>query len=120
MKHVQIRRENGDLVCDAEVADGFVTRGVGLLRRKALAPDAGLLIQPCTSVHTFFMRFVIDVVYLDSQDRVVKAVTMERYRLSRGSKGTKRTLELAQGRITQLRIEHGERLVIAEDPGRSD
>jgi len=56
------------------VADTLMSRSVGLLNRASLESDEGLLITPCDSVHTFFMKFPIDLLYLDSEFRVVKVV----------------------------------------------
>ena len=55
-----------------EVADSFFRRFLGLMGRKKLAQGTGLLIAPCNSIHMCFMRFQIDVVYLDKNYRVVK------------------------------------------------
>jgi hypothetical protein len=55
-----------------EVADNAKTRGKGLLGRSELPAGAGLWIVPCESVHTFFMRFPIDLVYLDRSRKVRK------------------------------------------------
>lgn len=56
---------------NAKVADTFISRFLGLMGEKALPEDAGLIIKPCNSVHCFFMRFPIDVIFVDSNDRVV-------------------------------------------------
>lgn len=56
------------------VADSFLLRLVGLLGRRALAPEQALLIVPCNNVHTFFMRFAIDVVFLDREGVVLSVV----------------------------------------------
>ncbi len=55
-----------------EVADTSGKRRVGLLKHKGLGPGEGLWIVPCESVHTFFMKFPIDLVYLDKKRRVRK------------------------------------------------
>ncbi len=55
-----------------EVADSGPKRNKGLLGRDGLAPGEGLWIVPCESVHTFFMRFPIDLVYLDRKNRIKK------------------------------------------------
>lgn len=49
------------------------TRGKGLLGRDSLAPGEGLWIIPCQAIHMFFMRFSIDLVYIDRRKRVRKA-----------------------------------------------
>jgi uncharacterized membrane protein (UPF0127 family) len=59
----------GDAV---ELADTSETRRVGLLKHERLEPGSGLWIVPCESVHTFFMKFPIDLVYLDKKRKVRK------------------------------------------------
>jgi uncharacterized protein len=60
------------LATELEVATSGKQRGKGLLGRKGLLPGEGLWIIPCESVHTFFMRFPIDLVYLDRSYRIRK------------------------------------------------
>ena len=55
-----------------DVADTSAKRRVGLLKHERLAPGDGLWIVPCESVHTFFMKFPIDLVYLDKKRKVKK------------------------------------------------
>jgi uncharacterized protein len=57
-----------------EVADTFWSRFRGLMGRKNLPIDYGLLLIPCSSVHMCFMRFAIDVIYLDKDWRILKIV----------------------------------------------
>ena len=56
------------------IADSYFTRLAGLTFRKKLPPTTGLLLTPCNSVHMCFMRFAIDVVYLDKEYRIVKVI----------------------------------------------
>ena len=56
----------------ADVADTSAKRRTGLLKHERLEPGDGLWIVPCESVHTFFMKFPIDLVYLDKQRKVRK------------------------------------------------
>ena len=56
----------------AELADTSATRRTGLLKHERLEPGEGLWIVPCESVHTFFMKFPIDLVYLDKRRKVKK------------------------------------------------
>ena len=55
-----------------DVADTSEKRRTGLLKHKRLEPGEGLWIIPCESVHTFFMKFPIDLVYLDKKRKVRK------------------------------------------------
>ncbi len=59
------------LACQVRRADTFWQRLRGLMFQPLLPPGAGLLIVPCNQVHTFWMRFAIDVVFLDRSGRVV-------------------------------------------------
>lgn len=47
---------------------------VGLIGRKGLSPDEGLWLEPCNGIHTLFMRFAIDAVFLDRDGRVLRIV----------------------------------------------
>lgn len=62
------------LANELEVADTFLTRLVGLMGRSDLSPRTGLWIKACNAVHTFGMRFPIDLVFLSKSLRVVKAL----------------------------------------------
>lgn len=59
---------------DVLLADSFFTRFAGLMFRKKLPAATGLFLAPCNSVHMCFMRFAIDVVYLDKEYNIVKVV----------------------------------------------
>ena len=56
------------------LADSFLTRLAGLMFRRRLPPATGLLLVPCNSVHMCFMRFAIDVVYIDKEYKIIKVV----------------------------------------------
>ena len=56
------------------IADDFVSSLVGLMFKKSLKDQDGLLIENCRSIHTCFMRFPIDVVFLDKDNNVVKVL----------------------------------------------
>ena len=79
------------------VADRFFTRALGLLVGVPLKPSEGLLIAPCSSIHTVGMRYPIDVVFLSREARVLRVcadVRAGRMRFDRGSRGV---LELRSG-----------------------
>jgi uncharacterized membrane protein (UPF0127 family) len=61
------------LATRARRADSFWARGKGLMFERTLPDGGGLLIDPCGSIHMFGMRFALDVVYVNKQDRVVRA-----------------------------------------------
>ena len=108
--------EAGDVVCShLTVADSARTRMRGLLGRDSLPDGEGLLLRPAGSVHTAFMRFPIDVVYLDRHRRVLDVVSALRpWRMS-GRRGARAVLELAAGEATRRGIEPGTKLSVAPD-----
>ena len=92
------------------------SRMKGLLGRDALPAGEGLWIRPCTSIHSFFMRFVFDALFLD-RDRVVlhSIPRMKPWRLSRLVPGADGVLELPAGAIEASGTQVGDRLVFERD-----
>jgi len=83
--------------------------------RRELRPGTGLVIQPNSSVHTFWMRFPIDVIFTDRQDVVVGLrEAMPPHRPYAGARGAYRTLELPAGTITQTGTQRGDQLRFEE------
>ena len=66
------RTQNSELASKVELAGTGATRSKGLLGRKGLPPGEALWIVPCEAVHTFWMQFSLDLVYLDRENRVRK------------------------------------------------
>jgi uncharacterized protein len=98
------------LASSVEVADTSGTRRRGLLGRPSLSPGEGLWIVPCESVHTLFMRFPIDLVYLDRQKRIKKLRSgVVPWRLS-ACFSADSVLELAAGSIGASRSKLGDML----------
>ena len=84
----------------------------GLLGRKELPRGEGMLLRPAASVHTAFMRFPIDVVFLDKELRVVHVEhSVPPWRAVRG-KGAKMVVELAAGECSRLDVEIGDVLTL--------
>ncbi len=97
-----------------ELADTSMTRMVGLLRRQGLGAGEGLWIRPSSGVHTFGMRFSIDVVGLDKELRIVKLWRCLRpFRITSVSLRLKSVIELPCGVITQSRMEVGDQLQVS-------
>jgi hypothetical protein len=96
-----------------ELADGFLTRLRGLLGRRCLRPGEGLLLSPSSSVHTMFMRFPIDVVFLDRGLQVLGiSADVRPWRLA-SRRGARHVLELAAGEAQARGIRAGDRLTFA-------
>lgn len=116
-----IARED-QVVCErCKVAETPFTRLAGLLGRRELPVGDGLLLRPAPSIHTFFMRFAIDVVYLD-YDLTVLGISpnVKPWRFA-GRYGTRAILELPAGEWERHGIEPGERLrLVGETEGDDD
>ena len=86
------------LASEVRVARSLWARFWGLMGRRALPEGHGVLITPCASVHTFFMRFPIDVIFLDRDSRVVRIIpAMKPWRTALGGRGARSALELEAG-----------------------
>ena len=117
MKIAELRTSEGRVVCErCIVADGAFGRMRGLLGRKELPSAEGILLKPSGSVHTFFMRFPIDVVFLDRELRVVAiAPDVPPWRM-RGARGAKAVVELRAGEASRRGLAEGQTLVLSEPP----
>jgi uncharacterized membrane protein (UPF0127 family) len=112
---VTIVTETGDAVCErCELAESTFARMRGLLGRNGLAPGEGMLIDPSPSVMTFFMRFPIDVVFLDREWTIVKVVdSLGAWRVASARKAVA-ALELPSGAAETIGLRSGMRLVIED------
>ena len=105
---------NGEILADkVYIADSYFKRLRGLLGKKQLQPGEGLLLTKVSSVHCFFMKFTIDVVYLDKDMVVTGVETIPPWRVGKWIKGTTHTLELEEG-AARGRVKKGDKLTINE------
>jgi len=94
------KTKNAALAENAFVADTFWKRIKGLLGRKSLKAGEALVIRPCNSVHTFFMRFPIDVLFVDKDNRIIKTVAdLEPFRMTPVIFGSAFVVELPAGTL---------------------
>ena len=93
-----------------EVAVTRSARRRGLLGRAALDPSAGMLLAPCSMIHTAFMRFPIDVIFIDRQGRVTRIVRRLGAWRTAASLGASATIELAAGALDACDVVPGDRL----------
>jgi len=95
-----------------DVADTSAKRRTGLLKHERLEPGTGLWIKPCESVHTFFMKFAIDLVYIDKKQKVRKVrKAVPPWRLS-ACLAAHSILELPAGTIEKTGTQAGDELSI--------
>ncbi len=108
-------QKTGRILADRlEVARTTRERMRGLLGRDALASGGGMLIERCSSIHTFFMRFPLDVVFLDADMSVRKIVkNLRPWRLASAA-GASHVVELPAGVLDDVVLECGDVLLIEE------
>ena len=95
-----------------EVAGSNLKRSKGLLGRKGLNPGEGMWIIPCEAIHTFFMNFPIDLIYLDRRNRVKKTrIGVPAWRVS-ACLSAHSVLELPAGTIQETRTQRGDLMEI--------
>ncbi|MBE5958784.1 MAG: DUF192 domain-containing protein [Lachnospiraceae bacterium] len=100
----------GRVICEnVEVADTFFKRFMGLMYRKSMDENHGLLLDPCNEIHTFGMKFSIDTITI-SRDNIIRYLDRDvaprkvRPRIKDG----KKVLELSSGTIEKYELELGD------------
>lgn len=102
------------LADDLEVATSLVALTAGLMFRRTLEPGHGLWLNPCNGIHMMFMRFPIDAVFLDSQERVKKVYRRlpQWWGVVWFVWGARSCLELPSGSTADIDLQGGDQIVI--------
>lgn len=113
MEQSTLLRTGGDVVCErCSIASTPLSRTRGLLGRDELPPGEGILLRPAGSIHTAFMRFPIDAVFLDRELRVVRiARHLAPWRVA-AARGARAVLELPAGESDRRGLDVGTRLEV--------
>jgi uncharacterized protein len=114
MAVLTLRREDGRIVCErVVVADRAHRRMRGLLGRKYLRKGEGMLLRPGWSIHTAFMRFPIDALFLDADQVVIKIEPEVGAWRTVSCRGAREVVELAAGECKRRGLEVGDRVAWA-------
>jgi uncharacterized protein len=111
-----LNRTRGTVLCERlEVAESMAAQSRGLLGRDGLAPGAGMLFEgsrlPLMWMHMFFMRFAIDIVFLDQSGKVLKVNrNLKPWRVSSMVFGARTALELPAGAASASATERGDQI----------
>lgn len=99
-----------------KIADTFLKRLVGLIGKKFLPQNEGLLIAPCQSIHMCFMKFPIDAIYIDKNFVIKKIATNLKtwtgFSICLSAWGV---IEVAAGEAERLNLKVGEKLEVKID-----
>ena len=106
--------ETGVVIADrVTVASRRLERAIGLLAHSHLDAGEALWIKPCNGVHTWFMRFPIDVIAMDANGVIVDAVsTLKPWRMRLPKPGAYSVLELPAGTLLTVPATLGQRIQI--------
>jgi uncharacterized membrane protein (UPF0127 family) len=114
MATLTLRREDGRIVCErVVVSDRAHRRMRGLLGRKYLRQGEGMVLRPGWSIHTAFMRFPIDVVFLDADQVVIRIEHELRPWHTASCRGAREVVELSAGECRRRGLEVGDRVAWA-------
>ncbi|MGH3052177.1 MAG: DUF192 domain-containing protein [Gaiellaceae bacterium] len=109
-----LERQDRRVVCErCLLAEAPFARMRGLLGRDRLERGEGLLLRPASSIHTFFMRFPIDAVWLDRNLLVVGVTHDIAPWRTAAQRGARAVLELPAGEAAVLGLEPGEKLILS-------
>jgi len=109
-----IKTSGAVLVDEVETAESLFARLKGLLGRSSLQKGHALWLRPCNGIHTFGMRFPIDVVILDSEQRVIASISdLLPNKITKIYRRAASVLELPAGTLAGMSLDIGERVVIA-------
>ena len=98
-----VNRSRGTVLAEqAGVARSWWARGKGLLGRRGLPEGGGLVINPCSSIHTWFMAFPIDVAFVAADGRVVRtAHALRPWRFGPFARQVRYVVELPAGALVR-------------------
>lgn len=114
MATLTLRREDGRIVCErVVVADRAYRRMRGLLGRKYLRQGEGMVLRPGWSIHTAFMRFPIDAVFLDADQVVIRIEHEVGPWRTVSCRGAREVVEMAAGETRRRGLEVGDRVAWA-------
>ena len=114
-RHALLVRE-GEVLATAEIASTRRARRRGLIGRDAL--DGVVVLRPCRQVHTFGMRFPIDVVWCDARGRVLRVARVERARISRPVMRARFVVEAEGGSAQRWALRPGDVVEIVDGAAR--
>lgn len=111
-----INKTNNNIIADeAVIANTPLKRMKGLLGEKELAQGKALVLDPCNSIHMLFMRFAIDVLFVDKNNRVVKAISsIKPFHFSPIYLKSKLAIELPADTISSTLTKEGDTILITD------
>ena len=113
MKLYHLSKEN--IIAEkVEIADSFFARAMGLMWRNSMEEKSALWIKSGTHIHTMFMRFSIDLIFVDKNLKVKKVYTRAKpwRHFFTGTWSANSVFELPEGSLSQLNVNEGDQLYV--------
>ena len=113
MKLLRVMANGSDFLLSGNIrtADSFIRKLFGLVFSAPLKEGEGLIIDNCSSVHTFWMRYPIDILFLDSDNRIIRFFEdLKPFRVTPFIRGASKTVELKSGSVRACSLKTGDRL----------
>jgi uncharacterized membrane protein (UPF0127 family) len=115
MARLKRKSDHSEILSTLGIADNIFTRTKGLLGTKSLPEGKGLWIHRCNSIHTFFMRYPIDCIFLDSDMKIVSLVPqVGPGRMVWPQFRALSVIEIAGGQLEKLSLKVGEELYVGD------
>lgn len=109
---MKIYKENILISSNVKVCNNFFSKLVGLLGRKNIEENEAYLFYKSPQIHTFFMMFIIDVVFVDKNNKIIKLYNnLQPFRIT-GFFNSKFTIEFKKGTVTKFALKIGDILII--------
>lgn len=111
MRIAELKKNSSVLLKKCRIADTFFSRLMGLMGKKQIPQDEAIVFPRCNSIHTFFMRFPIDVIFVSAEGKVVAlSEAVGPWRLILPKARVKHTIEMRAARAKELGISVGDTL----------
>ncbi len=100
-----IKKEGEEIYNNVKVANKVFDRMLGLMFSDFDSSFGGLIIEPCNSIHTFFMKFNLDIIFLSKENKVLKIIeNIPPWRMTLPVFGAVKVLELNAGKSNKVSV----------------
>ncbi|MEZ4749373.1 MAG: DUF192 domain-containing protein [Bdellovibrionota bacterium] len=112
MRKVALQNDKGTLIPECFIAESYMSRFLGLMGRSSIPQNEAICFPRCNSIHTFFMRFPIDVILVGEDGKIISVVrAMKPWRMLLPRKGVKHVIEMQANRVAALDLQEGVKLI---------
>lgn len=112
MRKVVLQLQDKVLASQCSIAESYFSRFLGLMGRKSIPAEEAICFPRCNSIHTFFMRFPIDVILVGADGKVLELIeSLKPWRMLLPRKGVKHVIEMQALRVREAGVQEGSQLI---------